>query len=165
MNNLHFGLLTLVCLMSASCVIPTPRHTPSGEWKINPKTLEFMHVGHTTKKEVLSNLKKPHKVVGNARAGMTVEEVRWAGMTVEEVTEWENDRYFLYQGFTVSGYWHIPAFPRGAGGVTGRKNFYLLIEFDDQGIVNSLVVEREDQGSVKRYGKGSRPWAENNRNP
>ncbi len=43
---------------------------------------------------------------------------------------------------------------------------YLLgfIEFDDQGIVNSLVVEREDQGSVKRYGKGSRPWAENNRN-
>ena len=148
----------LFCVLIA--VLPDcTAQTAGGE-----KALRFIHVGSTLRAEVLRKLGLPQLTLGeDSLPGLAVDEVlhhRNHRRSIEESVRTEaldsrssdtQPRYLLYSKLDGKSSWMQFWYP--------DLYTHLLIEFNHQGEVNTVVFVSEEDGATKRFGEGARPWA------
>ena len=116
-------LCILVCMwwsMLAGCmVIPTPEHgLLQGRGKIEPTDTAFLQEAETTREEVVLRFGEPDMVL-------------------------DHDRILIYHWAVSHGYWFAGGYYTAAGGPI-PKEYLLMIEFDDQGLLKRF----ESTGSI-----------------
>ena len=117
------GLLSLCCLylsvLMGCVIIPTPEHgLLEGRGKIEATDLAFLEKGKTAREEVLLRFGEPDLIL-------------------------DHGRVLIYHWVVSHGYWFVGGGYSGGGGPI-PKNYSLIIEFDEQG----LLKDFESTGSI-----------------
>lgn len=108
------GFLAVLLGCAAGCVvIPTPEHTISGRANLGPQSMVSITVGQTRREEVILRFGEPDVASDNGRKVA----YRW-----EKVKAYY--AYIIGSGYSASA---------GAGPIS--KGYYLVIEFDEAGVV------------------------------
>ena len=125
MRSVRLLTIGILCLACPGCLfwMPTQRFVP-GDYQsrriIDDKALAFMKVNATNRQTVLLHLGEPDSVS-------------------------EDERYLLYRWMSVQGWgfaaaggaaYSAPVMGLADGGYTGEQTEYLLIEFDEEGVLS-----------------------------
>ncbi len=125
MGPVRLLTIEILCLACSGCLfwMPTQRFVPGNYQSrriIDDKALAFIELGTTSRPAVLLKLGEPDSVS-------------------------EDERYLLYRWMTIQGWgfaavggaaYSAPVMGLADGGYTGEQTEYLLIEFDEEGVLS-----------------------------